>query len=63
MTAVVVSGCYSPIDQDIKQEEQVRDIAQSILPGARITISKEVAHIGPSYLFISLKSRDYLLSF
>lgn len=50
VTAVVISACYSPIDQDIKQEEQVRDIAQAILPNARITISKDVAHIGMSLI-------------
>lgn len=46
VTALVISACYSPIDQDLRQEEQVRDIAQAILPDTRITISKEVAHIG-----------------
>nr|XP_019000245.1 hydantoinase [Kwoniella mangroviensis CBS 8507]OCF63706.1 hydantoinase [Kwoniella mangroviensis CBS 8507] len=42
---VAVSGVYSPIDHDIKQEEQVRDILQQEIPDVKVTMSKEVANI------------------
>jgi hypothetical protein len=45
---VAVSGIYSPIDREFKQEELVRDIILAELPGMRVTISKEVANIGGS---------------
>ncbi|KLT44591.1 putative hydantoinase [Cutaneotrichosporon oleaginosum] len=44
--AVVVSGCYSPIDDEFRQEERVGAIIRAELPGARVTLSKDVAHIG-----------------
>ncbi|WWD21805.1 hypothetical protein CI109_106293 [Kwoniella shandongensis] len=43
---VAVSGVYSPIDHDLKQEEQVRDILKAEIADIKITISKEVANIG-----------------
>lgn len=43
---IAVSGIYSPIDREFKQEELVRDIIRAELPNVRITISKEVANIG-----------------
>ncbi|WVF71087.1 hypothetical protein IAT40_005884 [Kwoniella sp. CBS 6097] len=43
---VAVSGCYSPIDRVILQEELVRSIVEAELPGIKVCISKEVAHIG-----------------
>ncbi|KAK8847715.1 hypothetical protein IAR55_005574 [Kwoniella newhampshirensis] len=43
---VAVSGVYSPIDHDLKQEEQVRDVLKAEIPGIKVTISKEVANIG-----------------
>ncbi|OWZ57476.1 hydantoinase [Cryptococcus neoformans c45] len=44
--SVAVSGCYSPIDHDIRQEELVRDILLDEIPGIKVCISKEVANIG-----------------
>ncbi|WVQ78564.1 hypothetical protein IAT38_000650 [Cryptococcus sp. DSM 104549] len=44
--AVAVSGCYSPIDRDIRQEELVAEIIRSEIPGIKVCISKEVANIG-----------------
>ncbi|WVQ99771.1 hypothetical protein IAU59_006913 [Kwoniella sp. CBS 9459] len=43
---VAISGCYSPIDRVILQEELVRDIVRAEIPGIKVCISKEVAHIG-----------------
>ncbi|WWC72806.1 uncharacterized protein I206_106770 [Kwoniella pini CBS 10737] len=43
---VAVSGIYSPIDHDLKQEETVREILQAEIPDIKVTISKEVANIG-----------------
>ncbi|WWD16126.1 hypothetical protein CI109_100551 [Kwoniella shandongensis] len=43
--AIVVSGCYSPIDHDIRQEEFVREIIRAELPDVKVCISKEVANI------------------
>jgi DUF917 family protein len=44
--SVAVAGCYSPIDTTFRQEELVRDIVAAELPGAYVTISKEVGNIG-----------------
>ncbi|WRT70958.1 uncharacterized protein IL334_007957 [Kwoniella shivajii] len=46
---VAVSGVYSPIDHDIKQEELVRDILQAEIPDIKVTISKEVANIAEHF--------------
>lgn len=43
---IAVSGIYSPIDREFRQEELVRDIIHAQLPNVRVTISKEVANIG-----------------
>ncbi|WWC88966.1 uncharacterized protein L201_003881 [Kwoniella dendrophila CBS 6074] len=43
---IAVSACYSPIDREIRQEELVREIIHEELPGVKVCISKEVAHIG-----------------
>ncbi|BEI86528.1 hypothetical protein CcaverHIS002_0608150 [Cutaneotrichosporon cavernicola] len=44
--SVAISGCYSPIDTVYRQEELVRDIVSAELPGAYVTISKDVGNIG-----------------
>ncbi|WVR06716.1 hypothetical protein IAU60_003748 [Kwoniella sp. DSM 27419] len=43
---VAVAGCYAPIDREIRQEELVRDILRTEIPGIKVCISKEVANIG-----------------
>ncbi|KAK4684534.1 uncharacterized protein P7C73_g5641, partial [Tremellales sp. Uapishka_1] len=43
---VAISGIYSPIDHEYRQEEMVRDILLAEVPGVTVTISKEVANIG-----------------
>jgi len=45
---VAISGIYSPIDREFRQEELVRAVVSAELPNVRITISKEVANIGES---------------
>ncbi|KAH9818123.1 Hydantoinase A-domain-containing protein [Teratosphaeria destructans] len=46
LTAVVVVGCFSPIDEVFKQEDRVRDIVLRELPDADVIVSHEVANIG-----------------
>ena len=46
LTAVVVVGCFSPIDEEFKQEDRVREIVQREIPGADVIASHEVANIG-----------------
>jgi N-methylhydantoinase A/oxoprolinase/acetone carboxylase beta subunit len=46
INTVAISGIYSPIDHEIRQEETVRDILKAEIPGIKVTISKEVANIG-----------------
>ena len=46
LTAVVVVGCFSPIDEEFKQEDRVREIVQREIPGADVIVSHEVANIG-----------------
>jgi N-methylhydantoinase A/oxoprolinase/acetone carboxylase beta subunit len=60
---IAISGIYSPIDHEHRQEELVRDIVRSETTGVRITISKDVANIGkqlPSYInsFTGLLERE-----
>lgn len=43
---VAISGIYSPIDHEFKQEERVRDVLLRELPGVKITLSNEVANMG-----------------
>ncbi|ODN83362.1 hypothetical protein L202_01517 [Cryptococcus amylolentus CBS 6039] len=46
IVSVAVSGCYAPIDREIRQEELVREILVDEVPGIKVCISKEVANIG-----------------
>ncbi|KAL7424492.1 hypothetical protein Q5752_000176 [Cryptotrichosporon argae] len=46
ITAVAISGCYSPIDREIRQEELVRAIVLAEMPGVHITLCKEIANLG-----------------
>lgn len=46
LTAVVVAGVYSPIDQEFQQEDKVRGIIRRELPGVDVVCSHEVANIG-----------------
>lgn len=46
LTAVVVVGCFSPIDEEFKQEDHVRDIVRREIPDADVIVSHEVANIG-----------------
>ena len=46
LTAVVVVGCFSPIDEEFKQEDRVRDIVRREIPDADVIVSHEVANIG-----------------
>jgi N-methylhydantoinase A/oxoprolinase/acetone carboxylase beta subunit/DUF917 family protein len=46
LTAVVVAGVFSPIDETFKQESRVRDIILREIPGIDVVCSHEVANIG-----------------
>ncbi|KAI9689895.1 MAG: hypothetical protein M1822_009777 [Bathelium mastoideum] len=46
LTAVVVAGIFSPIDQTFRQESKVRDIILRELPNVDVVCSHEVANIG-----------------
>ncbi|KAJ9133670.1 Hydantoin utilization protein A [Pleurostoma richardsiae] len=46
LTAVVVAGVFSPIDEAFQQESRVRDIVLRELPGVDVVCSHEVANIG-----------------
>lgn len=46
LTAVVISGVFSPIDKHFRQEERVREIMQRELPNIDIIISSEVSNLG-----------------
>jgi N-methylhydantoinase A/oxoprolinase/acetone carboxylase beta subunit len=46
LTAVVVAGVFSPIDEIFQQEQQVQKIVTRELPGVDIVCSHEVANIG-----------------
>lgn len=46
ISAVVVSGVFSPIDHHFRQEAKVRDILQRELPGVDIVCSSDVSNIG-----------------
>lgn len=46
ITAVVIAGVFSPIDETHHQESRVRDIMLRELPGVDIVCSHEVANIG-----------------
>ena len=46
LSAVVVVGAFSPIDESFKQEDRVRDIVLREIPGADVIVSHEVANIG-----------------
>lgn len=46
LSAIVVVGCFSPIDEVFKQEDKVRQIISRELPGADVVVSHEVANIG-----------------
>ncbi|KAL0941470.1 hydantoinase [Colletotrichum truncatum] len=44
--SVVVSGIFSPIDTNERQEERAADIIRSELPECTVTCSKDVANLG-----------------
>jgi len=46
LTAIVVAGVYSPIDEVHRQEDTVRDIVLRQIPNADVVCSHEVANIG-----------------
>ncbi|KAK4503829.1 hypothetical protein PRZ48_004744 [Zasmidium cellare] len=46
LSAIVVVGAFSPIDEHFKQEDRVRDIVQREIPNADVIVSHEVANIG-----------------
>ncbi|KAF2094736.1 hydantoinase/oxoprolinase [Rhizodiscina lignyota] len=46
LTAIVVAGVYSPIDEVFQQENKVREIVLRELPGVDVVCSHEVANIG-----------------
>ncbi|KAK8004505.1 Maintenance of ploidy protein mob2 [Apiospora arundinis] len=46
LTAVVIVGAFSPIDEVFQQEDRVRDIVLRKIPGADVVVSHEVANIG-----------------
>jgi N-methylhydantoinase A/oxoprolinase/acetone carboxylase beta subunit len=46
LTAVVIAGIFSPIDEVFRQEDNVREIVVRELPGVDIVCSHEVANIG-----------------
>lgn len=46
LTAIVIAGVYSPIDEVHKQEETVKQIVLREIPGADVVCSHEVANIG-----------------
>jgi N-methylhydantoinase A/oxoprolinase/acetone carboxylase beta subunit/DUF917 family protein len=46
LTAVVVVGCFSPIDEVFRQEDRVREIVLREIPGVDVIVSHEVANIG-----------------
>jgi N-methylhydantoinase A/oxoprolinase/acetone carboxylase beta subunit len=46
LSAVVIAGVFSPIDEIFQQEEQVRKIVARELPNVDIVCSREVANIG-----------------
>lgn len=46
LTAVVIVGCFSPIDEVFKQESKVRDIVLRELPRVDCVMSHKVANIG-----------------
>lgn len=49
ITAIVIAGVYSPIDEVHKQEATVREIVLREIPGADVVCSHEVANIGENY--------------
>ncbi|KAK4895255.1 hypothetical protein LTR27_006598 [Elasticomyces elasticus] len=46
LTAVVVVGAFSPIDEVFRQEDRVKEIVLREMPGADVVVSHEVANIG-----------------
>ena len=46
ISAIVITGIFSPIDETFKQEDKVRHIIQRELPSADIVCSHEVANLG-----------------
>lgn len=46
LSAIVVVGAFSPIDDHFHQEDRVRDIVLRELPAADVVVSHEVANIG-----------------
>ncbi|KAK5128102.1 hypothetical protein LTR08_004194 [Meristemomyces frigidus] len=46
LSAVVIVGAFSPIDEVFQQENRVREIVMREIPGADVVVSHEVANIG-----------------
>ncbi|KAK4098170.1 hypothetical protein N658DRAFT_568943 [Parathielavia hyrcaniae] len=46
ISAVVIAGVFSPIDETFQQESRVRDIMLREMPGVDVVCSHEVANIG-----------------
>ncbi|KAK5121095.1 hypothetical protein LTR85_005579 [Meristemomyces frigidus] len=46
LTAIVVVGAFSPIDEVFRQEDRVKEIVLREIPGADVVVSHEVANIG-----------------
>ncbi|GME59110.1 Hydantoinase oxoprolinase [Neofusicoccum parvum] len=46
LSAVVVAGIFSPIDEEFQQEKRVRDIILREIPGIDVVCSHEVSNIG-----------------
>ncbi|KAF2673989.1 hypothetical protein BT63DRAFT_410929 [Microthyrium microscopicum] len=46
LNTIVVAGVFSPIDQDFKQEDRIRDILLNEIPGADVVCSHTVANVG-----------------
>ena len=46
ISAIVIAGVFSPIDDTFQQEDRIRDIISQTLPHADIVCSHEVANIG-----------------
>lgn len=46
LTAVVVAGVFSPIDDRFRQEQRVRDVVRRELPGVDVVCSADVSQLG-----------------
>ena len=46
ITCIAIVGVFSPLDEDIHQEEQVSHIIRRYLPNSHITLSRSVGGLG-----------------